>query len=56
MRLWVLFVGSMAGDRWFEQEFSHLAEKLGLHESAAVSGFLSESELSIRARLNLEVG
>lgn len=56
IRLWVLFVGSMAGDNWFEQEFSYLAEKLGLQDPAGVSGLLSEFELPARARLNLEIG
>ncbi|KAK5210223.1 hypothetical protein LTR99_009302 [Exophiala xenobiotica] len=56
MRLWVLSVGSMAGDSWFKQEFSHLAKTLGLHDPAAVSGLLSDFEFSTRAGLNLEVG
>ncbi|KIW79557.1 hypothetical protein Z517_06169 [Fonsecaea pedrosoi CBS 271.37] len=44
IRLWVLFVGTMSGDSWFEEEFRGQAETLGLVNSDDVKAVLGVFE------------
>ncbi|KAK6387135.1 hypothetical protein LTS17_000401 [Exophiala oligosperma] len=54
LRLWALYVGTLAEDDWFDQEFNNHSKKMGLGGSGMIEGFLAGFERPEQSRSNWE--
>ncbi|KAL6252813.1 hypothetical protein RBB50_000532 [Rhinocladiella similis] len=54
LRLWALYVGTLAGDDWFDQEFNNHSKEMGFCDSGMIKGFLAGFERPEQSRSNWE--